>query len=134
MRTSAVFLSLDFQSQISRCHVVTHCWPRPMHFADAVATVQVRGAPAIAIVGLLGLAAELLPRSFSSASVLRDHVHQRLDYLVTSRPTAVNLSAACSAAKKLVDKAVADGLPADEAKRLYVLQRLAVALASEQHF
>ncbi|KAJ2895723.1 S-methyl-5-thioribose-1-phosphate isomerase, partial [Coemansia aciculifera] len=54
----------------------------------AISTMQTRGAPAIAIVAALSLAAELL-QSDTIATV--SFIEGRLDYLATSRPTAVNL-------------------------------------------
>ena len=48
---------------------------------------------AIAIVGVLSLAVELADtRSFATAVDLAQHVERRLAYLVTSRPTAVNMA------------------------------------------
>ena len=59
-----------------------------------------RGAPAIAIVGILSLASEL-----SSVDVNSEHcrsvenmfklMKDKLEYLVTARPTAVNMKRAC---------------------------------------
>lgn len=54
--------------------------------------VKVRGAPAIAIVGCLSLAVELYDKTFKTLLDLQDFVVERLDYLVTSRPTAVNMA------------------------------------------
>ncbi|KAJ5894423.1 Methylthioribose-1-phosphate isomerase [Penicillium taxi] len=69
----------------------------------AIKDMKVRGAPAIAIVAMLALASEL--HSLQSAGQLpealtetRELILKKLDYLVTSRPTAVNLS---DAARKL---------------------------------
>ena len=53
---------------------------------------QVRGAPAIAIVGALSLVVELLQQSFSSVEELLKFITEKLDYLTTARPTAVNIS------------------------------------------
>lgn len=50
-----------------------------------------RGAPAIAIVAALSLAVELRRRTFASAQEAMAAVKERLAYLRTSRPTAVNL-------------------------------------------
>jgi methylthioribose-1-phosphate isomerase len=55
---------------------------------------QVRGAPAIAIVGSLSLAVELAPKDFDTVDCLVDWVAAKLDYLVTARPTAVNMATA----------------------------------------
>ncbi|CAG8140944.1 unnamed protein product [Penicillium olsonii] len=69
----------------------------------AIKDMKVRGAPAIAIVAMLALASELtsalegsmIPRS---AEEMCQYISTKLAYLVTSRPTAVNLS---DAARKL---------------------------------
>ncbi len=77
---------------------------------DAIEKMQVRGAPAIAIVAALALAVQLnaevlegkLP---STAEDTKDYVGRRLDYLKTSRPTAVNLGDAVSKLKIVVKRA-----------------------------
>ncbi|EDW16486.1 methylthioribose-1-phosphate isomerase [Drosophila mojavensis] len=53
--------------------------------------MQVRGAPAIAIVGCLSLAVEIYPEEFSSKKSLRQEIEGKLNYLVSARPTAVNM-------------------------------------------
>ena len=66
---------------------------------------QVRGAPAIAIVGCLSLAVELHNNHPNTKTELLEHVSSRLAYLITSRPTAVNMqqaSAACLSFTKQV--------------------------------
>lgn len=79
----------------------------PIHSAEdgwhAIKDMKVRGAPAIAIVAMLALASELhslgtegkVPKT---AEETQAYIAKQLDYLVTSRPTAVNLS---DAARKL---------------------------------
>lgn len=65
---------------------------------NAIKTMKVRGAPAIAIVGCLGLIVELKTRlnDFSTATSVCDFITNQLQYLVTARPTAVNMKeAAC---------------------------------------
>ncbi|KAF2861098.1 Methylthioribose-1-phosphate isomerase [Piedraia hortae CBS 480.64] len=62
---------------------------------NAISKMQVRGAPAIAIVAVLSLAVELHNNKDNfpqSAQAMADFVNQKLNYLLTSRPTAVNLS------------------------------------------
>lgn len=61
-----------------------------------------RGAPAIAIVGCLSLAIELKKESFSNTEEISMFIEEKLNYLVTSRPTAVNMS---KAAKYFIEKA-----------------------------
>lgn len=56
--------------------------------------LQVRGAPAIAIVGCLSLAVELRNEKFDSKKQLRQEIEGKLNYLVSSRPTAVNMKIA----------------------------------------
>ena len=69
----------------------------------AIREMRVRGAPAIAIVATLALASELQKiiaskRLSDVAEEVRVFIVEKLRYLVTSRPTAVNLS---DAARKL---------------------------------
>lgn len=73
----------------------------------AIKDMKVRGAPAIAIVAMLALSSELhflgaegkVPDAPNEA---RDYIVKRVAYLVTSRPTAVNLSDAAGKLKTLV--------------------------------
>jgi methylthioribose-1-phosphate isomerase len=77
---------------------------------DAIKKMQVRGAPAIAIVAALALASQLsreintddLPKTAEGTQQLID---SRLDFLKTSRPTAVNLGDAVGKLKKIVKDA-----------------------------
>lgn len=70
---------------------------------EAIKTMKVRGAPAIALVAILALAVEM--HSYSGPGPLHGWIHERLDYLVTSRPTAVNLHDAARKLKRIVDDA-----------------------------
>jgi methylthioribose-1-phosphate isomerase len=54
----------------------------------------VRGAPAIAMVGCLSLAVELVNEVHDSKKILRQEVEGKLNYLVSARPTAVNMKLA----------------------------------------
>ncbi|XP_068658906.1 methylthioribose-1-phosphate isomerase [Aristolochia californica] len=70
---------------------------------NAIREMVVRGAPAIAIAAALSLAVEVfnVEKSFSgSSNDAASFIIKNLKYLVSSRPTAVNLS---DAAKKLED-------------------------------
>ena len=73
----------------------------------AIHSMLVRGAPAIAIVAALGLAVEVtnLQQLPKDAQAAKDYVFERLEYLVTSRPTAVNLGGAAIALKRTVQNA-----------------------------
>jgi len=52
----------------------------------------VRGAPAIGVVGILSLIAEVYNGSFASVNEFCKLVEKQLDYLVSARPTAVNMA------------------------------------------
>ncbi|PWW76229.1 putative translation initiation factor [Tuber magnatum] len=76
---------------------------------NAIKRMVVRGAPAIAIVAVLALVVELTSGEGLSGEVkesaggARAYVHRRLDYLVQSRPTAVNLADAAEKLKVVVN-------------------------------
>uniref|UniRef100_A0A1L8DS03 Putative translation initiation factor n=1 Tax=Nyssomyia neivai TaxID=330878 RepID=A0A1L8DS03_9DIPT len=72
--------------------------------------MQVRGAPAIAIVGCLSLAVEIYPEEYESKKTLRQEIEGKLNYLVSSRPTAVNMK---GAAEEMIS--LANDLAKDEA-------------------
>uniref|UniRef100_A0A5S6QMZ3 Methylthioribose-1-phosphate isomerase n=2 Tax=Trichuris muris TaxID=70415 RepID=A0A5S6QMZ3_TRIMR len=65
----------------------------------AIRIMRVRGAPAIAMVGILSIAVELSKMEFETAKALEDYVKNALDQLVAARPTAINMS---NARKRLV--------------------------------
>lgn len=68
--------------------------------------VQVRGAPAIAMVGALSVAVELgrEDNTFEAVQGLREFVEQKFDYLKTARPTAVNLERAKTEVLSFLDE------------------------------
>lgn len=68
---------------------------------NAIKKMQVRGAPAIAIVGSFAVAIEA-KSVLDNKSTTVDDLIKRIDYLVTSRPTAVNLSNSCTKIKRLI--------------------------------
>lgn len=63
-----------------------------------------RGAPAIAIVGCLSLAVELKNEKFDSKKQMRQEIEGKLNYLVSSRPTAVNMKIAGEELIELVNQ------------------------------
>lgn len=76
----------------------------------AIKEMRVRGAPAIAIVAALALAVELYTiqadgKLSESAEDVRVFIGEGLDYLVTSRPTAVNLADAARKLGRVVESA-----------------------------
>ena len=71
---------------------------------DCIASMRVRGAPAIAIVASLGLAVELHNGKLSpeSADDAVSSIDEALDYLKQSRPTAVDLTNAINQLKQRI--------------------------------
>lgn len=73
----------------------------------AIRDMTVRGAPAIAISGMLSLAVELVRggegMQFPTVEAAKAFIVEKLDYLETSRPTAVNLSIAVNQMKALLE-------------------------------
>ncbi|TKA68671.1 Methylthioribose-1-phosphate isomerase [Friedmanniomyces simplex] len=68
--------------------------------------MRTRGAPAIAIVAALSLAVELqVARLSDNAEEVGAFIVEKLDYLVMSRPTAVNLADAARKLKMIVESA-----------------------------
>ena len=80
---------------------------------DAIRSMRIRGAPLIAIVAVLGLAVELTSNAtavseldgLSCVEDVKKYVLQKMEYLKTSRPTAVNLFNAMEELKGIVDSA-----------------------------
>lgn len=86
--------------------------------------LKVRGAPAIAIVGCLSLAVELYNEKFDEKKVLRQEIEGKLNYLVSARPTAVNMKIAADDLQLLVNNLEQDSnvKSAEDMKTKYVLQ------------
>lgn len=76
---------------------------------NAIRDMVVRGAPAIAIAAALALAVEVsnLDDFSGSTDDAAYFLHKKLEYLVTSRPTAVNLSDAATKLKEIISMAAA---------------------------
>eukprot|EP00584_Thalassiosira_punctigera_P016680 CAMPEP_0172555258 /NCGR_PEP_ID=MMETSP1067-20121228/58324_1 /TAXON_ID=265564 ORGANISM="Thalassiosira punctigera, Strain Tpunct2005C2" /NCGR_SAMPLE_ID=MMETSP1067 /ASSEMBLY_ACC=CAM_ASM_000444 /LENGTH=371 /DNA_ID=CAMNT_0013343773 /DNA_START=19 /DNA_END=1134 /DNA_ORIENTATION=- len=77
---------------------------------DAIRSMRIRGAPLIAIVAVLGLAVDLTSNEktleeLAAADDARAFVYEKMEYLKTSRPTAVNLFNAMEELKDIVEKA-----------------------------
>ena len=74
--------------------------------------MRIRGAPLIAIVAVLGLAVDLTSNektiqelAATDDVVLKAYVYTKMEYLKTSRPTAVNLFNAIAELRDIVEKA-----------------------------
>ncbi|KAL1591454.1 S-methyl-5-thioribose-1-phosphate isomerase [Paraconiothyrium brasiliense] len=88
----------------------------------AIKEMRTRGAPAIAIVAALALAVELTNMKLSSAAEeVKVFINEKLDYLVTSRPTAVNLADAARKLRKTTGEAAEkEGATGDAVREAYV--------------
>ena len=106
--------SLKILNQLELPHTETYIDISNVEQAwQSIRSMQVRGAPAIAIVAALSLAVELSTSwlrdeanlSDDSSTTAEEHIIERLQYLVTSRPTAVNLADAAKKLTKVVGRA-----------------------------
>lgn len=78
-------LLLPARNEYIQVHGVEDGW-------KVINRMQVRGAPAIAIVGSLSLAVEIQREPHENKKILRQEIEGKLNYLVSARPTAVNVS------------------------------------------
>ncbi|XP_063216610.1 methylthioribose-1-phosphate isomerase [Bacillus rossius redtenbacheri] len=87
----------------------------------AINSMQVRGAPAIAIVGCLSLAVELQKEVFNDKKIIRQEVEGKLNYLVSARPTAVNMKLAAQVLINFINELDEnDTVGAEEMKRGFI--------------
>ncbi|KAL6708705.1 S-methyl-5-thioribose-1-phosphate isomerase [Coniothyrium glycines] len=108
-------LQLPHQEEYDHIYSSTDAW-------HAIKEMRTRGAPAIAIVAALALAVELTNMRLSSVSEeVKIFITEKLDYLVTSRPTAVNLADAAGKLKKVAtDAAAQDATNGESVREAYV--------------
>tara|TARA_R110002003_G_scaffold97_18_gene7892 strand:- start:7665 stop:8183 length:519 start_codon:yes stop_codon:yes gene_type:complete len=108
-------LKLPHAEEYDHIYSSTDAW-------HAIKDMRTRGAPAIAIVAALALAVELTNLKLSSvAEEVEVFVEEKLDYLVTSRPTAVNLADAAGKLRKITKNAAAkEGANGESVREAYV--------------
>jgi methylthioribose-1-phosphate isomerase len=102
---------------------------------DAIKSMKIRGAPAIASLAALSIASYLSraskadprPPYFGSLSLLEQHVAPILDHLYTSRPTAVNLGAAITRLKQVLNNAKLTNASVETTVQGLILEARAVA-------
>lgn len=82
----------------------------------AIKEMKVRGAPAIAITGALSLVVEMVDKDFTTMAEFINFIELKLDYLLTARPTAVNLSRASEDIRRRSKELSASGKSVGEAK------------------
>ncbi|XP_077978701.1 methylthioribose-1-phosphate isomerase-like [Glandiceps talaboti] len=113
-------LLLPTETKYENIHTVADGW-------TAIKEMKVRGAPAIAIVGVLSLAVELKPKQFDSKEELKKIIHEKLEYLKTARPTAVNMTEAANRLSKLIHLICDDpSSTADSVKERYIQEAVAM--------
>lgn len=104
-------LKLPHAEEYDHVYSSTDAW-------HAIKEMRTRGAPAIAIVAALALAVELTNMKLSSvAEEVQVFITEKLDYLVTSRPTAVNLADAAGKLRKITQDAASKERATGEAVR-----------------
>lgn len=108
-------LKLPHAEEYDHIYSSTDAW-------HAIKEMRTRGAPAIAIVAALALAVELTNMKLSSAAEeVKVFITEKLDYLVTSRPTAVNLADAAGKLRKITESAAeSEGASGDTVREAYV--------------
>ncbi|MGB6779194.1 MAG: S-methyl-5-thioribose-1-phosphate isomerase [Planococcus citreus] len=72
---------------------------------EAIFQLKVRGAPAIGIAAAYGLALAARRHETADIELFRDHVKEDAAYLISSRPTAVNLAWAIDRLVKRIEQA-----------------------------
>ncbi|XP_042418528.1 methylthioribose-1-phosphate isomerase-like [Zingiber officinale] len=88
---------------------------------NAIRDMVVRGAPAIAIAAALSLAVEIFNLAFSGKPEdAASFIFKKLEYLVSSRPTAVNLSDAAEKLRSLILKTAETADKADTIFQAYI--------------
>ena len=108
-------LKLPHAEEYDHIYSSTDAW-------HAIKDMRTRGAPAIAIVAALALAVELTNMKLPQvAEEVKVFITEKLDYLVTSRPTAVNLADAAGKLKNITERAAAkEGTNGEAVREAYV--------------
>jgi len=107
----------------------------PYDAFNAIKSMKIRGAPAIASLAALSVASYLSrgskaaprPPYFGSLELLEEHVTPILDHLYTSRPTAVNLGSAITRLKQVLNNAKLTNASVEETVQGLILEGRAVA-------
>jgi methylthioribose-1-phosphate isomerase len=123
-------LKLPHQEEYDQVQTAEDGW-------HAIRDMRTRGAPAIAIVAALSLAVELANREpYGKAEESRAFISEKLQYLVTSRPTAVNLADAVQKLQKVISRAAAsadsDGFAVEKAYCVAAAQMLVDDVSDNQ--
>jgi methylthioribose-1-phosphate isomerase len=109
--------------------------------AEAIASMRVRGAPAIGIAAAYGVALSVLQHYTPTSDTWREHVAADITVLAQSRPTAVNLFSALTAMQAVLGQntaqpvaaliACAEKIHADDIAANYCMGELGAALIGQ---
>jgi len=114
---------LEIVNQLLLPHVTEYVEVNSVEDAyDAIKSMKIRGAPAIASLAALSVAQHLIralrasspPDFLASPQALQTHIERILAYVLEARPTAVNLGAATRRLNKTLIDGVATGKGAPE--------------------
>jgi len=103
--------SIEIIDQLVLPHSYVWCKvDSPEDAYDAIKTMKIRGAPAIASLAALSISSYLSraskstpqPQFLSSLDALQEHLSPIFDHLYASRPTAVNLGAAITRLRSVI--------------------------------
>ncbi|KAG6378295.1 hypothetical protein JVT61DRAFT_14011 [Boletus reticuloceps] len=106
---------IDIVNQLLLPHIIEYVQIETIEQAhDAIRSMKIRGAPAIGSLASLSIASTLSsavkatprPDFLASPASLEAYIAPKLEYLVTARPTAVNLGAATRRLAKVLSQAV----------------------------
>ena len=83
-----------------------------------------RGAPAIAVLGCLSLAVDISSKTFDTKEQFMMYVAEKLDYLVSARPTAVNIAKAAAELKAKLALYKPEGLEHVQDLKSYLIKEI----------
>ncbi|KAF8740780.1 hypothetical protein AX14_007158 [Amanita brunnescens Koide BX004] len=101
---------------------------------DAIKSMKIRGAPAIASLAALSVSDHLtralelspVPDFLASPAALKEHIQPILSYLLTARPTAVNLGTATRRLERILSSSITAGKDTREIARDLIAEANAV--------
>ena len=105
-------------------HLVYLCTADVRRIWTAIKKLQVRGAPAIGIAGAMGVVAAVQHLKSRDGRAIARAVRKAVEYLATSRPTAVNLFWALKRMEELAVKK--QELPAEKLKELLAAEAMKI--------
>lgn len=119
LAVSALIWTGDYLKVLDQCqlpdNVIYHDYNNAHDVAQAISTMQVRGAPAIGIAAGYGVALSVKQHYAENNPHWREHVTKDIQLLAQSRPTAVNLFWALDLMQKALQQQTGNPIPALQA-------------------